>query len=206
MDWESYNKAVGILSQGEASSARSIIEHLMGSAQSDAETAVLLMLSANCEAHLGNIEKAMLLIERAHDLSTEDRLVRSQVELAKGALHHLNKEYELANQLYISLTREYPDLLSSSEHVDFRAELLARHGMTLVHLSNFEDAIPRLRGVLELEECSDRQRILLYLGVALASTGATDEARSQLTEALNGPDKDMSKQALEHLKAIGALQ
>ena len=206
VDWTIYPEAIRLANCGHAKEGLARLESLGLSAESDVEQATLLLGKSTCFAQLGDLQRSLALLAAAKCMAGTDRQVRSQIAFSYASRASLRDDHERACNLYADVEKEYRDLLSDPENVDFAEELSARHGYALVHAKRWTDAITLLRPLTESDRLDDIQRVQLYLGAALSAAGQSREAQVHLTAAARGADEDLSRQALDHLKALSSKQ
>jgi tetratricopeptide (TPR) repeat protein len=203
VDWKVVDSALQQSRDGNHLKAISTLSVLLSDAESNRDRAAILLGQSSCHSQAGNLAKSRELLESAKMCAREDRDLLSQVALSEASLCAQNDEHDLACEKFASVKSEYSDLLARPEHDDFALELDSRLACSLVQAGKFSEAIDLFQGLFKREKLEDKQRLLLFFGVALLRTGNLSEAQPLLFEAMTGNDPTLSQTASDYLSTIG---
>jgi tetratricopeptide (TPR) repeat protein len=209
VDWQYYKSAVD--AQRDPREGLLLLQGLKSKVESPLEEAVLYFGMSMCLAALGDVAEALNYTSRAkHILGTINREVAvhflARIELSEAALHEQQGNYELADREFLEVRTRYPEVFDDEENADLREELIWRHACTLVKMGRHSEAIPPLEDLLGSEHIDDRQRVSLFLGVALIGVGRSEDAKPHFLTVAEGSDAQLRAEALSYLADLGLLQ
>jgi tetratricopeptide (TPR) repeat protein len=154
-----------------------------------------------CFAHLGNFHEALVQIKAAKQFAGPERDLMLQIDVSEAATHVLAADYQAACAIYKHIDATYSDLLA--EDHDSAQEFQERFGYALFHGERYRDAVRVFQQLLNSKSTQDEQRLRLYLGAALATSGDLREGRRELELAAKGTDPKLSQDALNWLTSVG---
>jgi len=209
VDWERYKSAVD--PRRDAQEGLLLLQGLRSQVESPLEEAVLYFGMSVCLGRRGDVGEALNLTSRAKQiLGTIDRETAvhflARIEVSEATLHEQEGNYELADREFSEVRTRYPEVLDDEENADLREELIWRHACTLVKMGRHSEAIPPLENLLGSEHVDDRERVSLFLGVALIGVGRSEDAKPHFLTVAEGSDAQLRAEALSYLADLGLLQ
>jgi len=200
VDWAAVSESIRLGTTGRAAEGLRLLIAHEATCESDRDRAAICNGKAMCYAHLGNFHEALAQIKAAKQLAGTERDLMLQIDLSEAAIHVLTAEYRTSCDLYEHVAATYSDLLA--EDRDSAQEFQERFGYALFHGERYQDAIRVFQQLLSSKSTQDEQRVRLYLGAALATSGDLREGRSELELAAKGPDPKLSQDALNWLTSV----
>ncbi len=204
VDWVAVSESIRLGTTGRAAEGLQLLVSYEATCESNHDRAAICNGKAMCYAHLGNFSEASAQIKAAKQLAGAERDLMLQIDLSEAATHVLSAEYQTACDLYEHIAATYSDLLA--EDRDSAQEFQERFGYALFHAKHYTDAVRVFQQLLSSQSMQDEQRVRLYLGAALATSGHSREGRFELELAAKGPDPQLSRDALNWLTSVHDVQ